>query len=159
MPSTILSSLGEPVLHSNSLATVTCNWIVVREASSGKQSIVSIDSIAAVKTFKTTKILYVACGLGCLVMSIATMCSKQADGATFPFSAIGLTLLGGAQLTRQASVAIQVDSDIVQTAYGNLREAATLMAAIRSAQQGWRHADQPGYTLYAWIRAYIALLV
>ena len=159
MASTILSSLGEPVLHSNSLATITDNWVVVRRAQSRAQVVVAIESIAAVKTFKTTHFYYLACALGCLVIALATICSKEADGATVPFALAGTLLLIGAQVTRQASLAFLVDAEMIQTAYGTLSEAATLVVTLQLARGGRRRGEQSAYDYYSWLRAYIALLV
>jgi hypothetical protein len=156
MASTILSSLGEAVLHSNSLATITDNWVVVRRAESRAQVVMAIDSISAVKTFKTTHFNYLACALGCLVIALATLCSKEADGATVPFALAGTLLLIGAQVTRQASLAFLVDADIIQTAYGTLSEAATLVVTLQLAR-GRRRRGEHDY--FSWLRAYIALLV
>ena len=160
MPSTILSSLGEAVLHSNSLATITHNWVVVRSAQSRAQVVVAIDSIAAVKTLKTTHFYYLACALGCLVIALATRCSKEADGATVPFALGGTLLLIGAQVTRQAALAFLVDADIIHTAYGTLSEAAMLVAILQSARgERRRRGEQAAYDYYSWLRAYISLLV
>ena len=92
-------------------------------------------------------------------MAVATTCSKEADGATLPFALVGLILLTGAQVTRQAALALQVDDDTIHTAYGTLREAATLVAAIRCAQDARRRGDQATHDFLSWVRAYIALLV
>jgi hypothetical protein len=159
MSSTILSSLGERILHRNSLATITDNWIVVRGARSRTQFVVLIDSVAAVKTFKTTQLHCLACALGCLLMAIATVCSKEADGATMPFALIGMALLTGAQVTRQASIAFVLETDVIHTEYGTLREAAALVAAIRSAPDRRRRGDQTAFDFVSWVRAYMAMLV
>ena len=92
-------------------------------------------------------------------MAVATAFSKEADGATLPFALVGLILLTGAQVTRQAALAFKVDDDMIHTAYGTLREAATLVAAIRSAQDARRRGDQVTGDFFSWVRAYIALLV
>jgi len=160
MPSTILSSLGEPVLHSNSLATITDNWIVVRLSQSRLQILVSIQSIAAVKTSRTTtQYHYLACALGCLVIAAAALCSQEADGATLPFSLAGFVLLSVARATRQTSLTLKTEAEAIHTAYGTLREAATLIATIRSAQGSRPQSDPTRYDFSRWLRAYIALLV
>jgi len=160
MTSPILSALSEEtVLHSNSLATVTDNWIVVRPPGARTQALVAIASLSAVKTSKTVHLMYLAFSAGCMLMAIATECSKEAAGATVPFALVGLALLGCAQFTRQASVAFVVDSDTVHTPFGSLREAATLVAAVRFVQEGIRRGRQPSYPQFLVVRAYLALLV
>jgi len=159
MSSTILSSLGEPVLHRNSLATITDNWIIVREVQSHKQVLLSIDSISSVKKFKTIKIHNLTCALGALLVSVATACSKESYGATLPFALVGVALLISAQASRKASLAFIADREVIQTAYGTLPEAATLMTAIRSARNGSRWRNRAAYELLVWWQSYITMLV
>jgi hypothetical protein len=162
MSSTILSALGEAILHRNSLATITDNWIVVREVESHKQILVSIDSISQIKTFKAkaVKSYYLACALGCLLVAAATFFSKQpAGGAPLPFAVVGVTMLIICGVSRQASLGFVSASEIVQTAFGSLPEAATLVTAIHSTQQGNRSGEHPAYELFLWWRAYLTLLV
>jgi hypothetical protein len=159
MTSTVLSSLGEAVLHRNSLATLTVNWIVIREAKSHQQILVSIDSISAIKSFKTSRMHCFAWALGSLFMAVATTVSKQSDGATIPFALVGLALLIGARANRQASLALIADSDVIRTVYGTLAEAATLVTAIHSTRGGSHWGERPAYELFIWWRAYVALLV
>jgi hypothetical protein len=159
MTSTVLSSLGEAVLHRNSLATLTVNWIVVREAESPQQILVTIDSISAIKATKTSNMHCFAWALGSFLMAAATAISKQSDGATIPFALVGLALLIGAQANRQASLALIADSDVIRTVYGTLPEAATLLTAIRSTRADRRWGERPAYELFMWWLAYVTLLV
>jgi hypothetical protein len=159
MTSTVLSSLGEAVVHRNSLATLTANWIVIREAESHKQILVSIDSISAVKASKTANVQCFAWALGSFLMAAATLVSKQSDGATIPFALVGLALLISAQANRQASLALIADRDVIRTVYGPLPEAATLVSAIRSVRGGRRWGEHPTYEFFVWWLAYVTLLV
>jgi hypothetical protein len=159
MASTILSALSERVLHHNGLATVTDNWIVVRDAQSRSQSVLSIDSLSAVKTSKTFHLIYLAWAAGCLLIAVATECSKEASRATLPFALVGLALLTAAQVTRRAAISFVLKADVVQTPFGTLREAATLVAAVRFVQEGKLYGREPAYSQVLWVRAYLALLV
>ena len=159
MSSTILSSLGEAVLHRNSLATITDNWIVVREAETCSQILIPIHSITQIKTFTTVKLHYLASSVGCLLIAGADACSKEPDGATLPFLLAGTALLIATHVTRQASVGLLANPDAVRTAYGSLTEAATLLRAIRSTQAGKRWVNRPAYEFFSWLREYITLLV
>jgi hypothetical protein len=87
------------------------------------------------------------------------MYSKEADGATMPFALLGVALFTGAQVARQASLAFMVESDLIQTVYGTLREAATVLVAMQSARETRQRLRQPVYKFFSWARAYIALLV
>jgi hypothetical protein len=159
MPSTILSSLGEPVLYSNSLATITDNWIVVRASHLCAQSVLSIESILEVKTLKTSKLYYFASGVGCLLIAFATSCSKQSNAVILLFVLTGIGLLTANLITGRAAIGFVVGSELVQTAYAPLSETATLLAAVRAAQDGWRRVDEPVYEFLSWVRAYLTLLV
>ncbi len=147
------------MLHRNSLATLTDNWIVVRESESQKQVLLAIDSISSIKTFKTLKIHYVAWALGSLLIAAATAFSKQSDGATLPFALVSAALLLSAQATRQASLAFIAEGDTVRTTYGTLAEATTLVTAINSARGGRRWGHHPAYEFFTWWRIYFMLLV
>ncbi len=159
MASTILSALSERVLHHNSLATVTDNWIVVRDSTSQSQSLVLIDDLSGVRTSRTIHLIYLAWAAGCLLMALAAEHSKEAYGATIPFALIGLTLLAIAQFTRRASVLFVLESEVVETPFGSLREAATLVAAVRFVREGGLRGQQAGYSQFLWVRVYLALLV
>jgi hypothetical protein len=164
MPSTILSAIGEPVLHSNDLATVTENWIIVRDSRSQSQALLSIANVSRLKTHKTTNLgkspnsMYLACSAGSFLVAMATLFSKQGDGATLPFAFVGLGLLLAVHVTRLASVVFVIDSEAVQTRFGSLSEAARLLVAVRYAR-GSRQIDaEIRSRRYLWFRAYLSLL-
>jgi hypothetical protein len=157
MASTILSALSESVLHHSSLATVTDNWIVVRDLRSHAQSVVSIDSLRSVKTSKTLQLTYLTCAVGCLLIAAAIEQSKEDGSTAIPFALLGLALLTLGQVTRLAAISFVLESEVVQTSFGPLGEAAALMAAVRFAREGKRRG--PGYSQVLWVRAYLALLV
>ena len=90
---------------------------------------------------------------------MAAECSKETSRATIPFALVGLALLAAAQITRRAAISFVLESDVVQTSFGTLREAATLVAAVRFVQEGKLHGREPEYSQVLWVRAYLALLV
>jgi len=92
-------------------------------------------------------------------MAVAAEHSKEACGATIPFALIGLTLLATAQFTRRAAVLFVLESEVVETSFGTLREAATLVAAVRFVREGRIGDQQPAYSQFLWVRVYLALLV
>ena len=160
MSSTILSALsGEQVLHSNSLATVTDNWIVTRDCLTNSQSLISIKSLSRIKTSKTINVPYLASSAGTFLIAAAAQFSKEECGAALPIALAGLALFGGALVARQTSIVFIVDSEAVRTGFGTMREAATLVAAVKSAQGDGKRGKQPTYRRYSWVRAYIGLLV
>jgi hypothetical protein len=64
-----------------------------------------------------------------------------------------------AQFTRRASVLFVLESEVVETPFGSLREAATLVAAVRFVREGGLRGQQAGYSQFLWVRVYLALLV
>jgi len=159
MPSTILSALSETVLHHNALATVTDSWIVIRDARTQSQSLVSIDSLSNIRASKTLHLIYLAWAAGCMLMAVASQQSKEACGAALPFAMVGLSLLTAAQVTRRASISFVLESDVVNTDFGTLREAATLIATVKFVQEGRLSGQKSSYSQFLWVRAYIGLLV
>jgi hypothetical protein len=162
MSSTILSSLGENVHHRNALATITDNWVVVREGASRRQILLSMESISRLKTsksFKTLKLHYIASAAGCFLVSAATACSRESDGAAVPFALAGSIFLAGAQVSLQASLVFMTGNDVVRTDFGTLPEAANLVAAIRAARYIKRWGERPAYEFLLWLRSYLTLLV
>ena len=159
MASTILSSLGEPVLHRNSLATITANWIVIRQGSSGRQSVVAIQSIAELKPIKFIPRYTFVCALGCFILALAAHYSNEADGATLPFALLGCALFASAVARRQVALAFVVGVDAIQTVYGSPSEAAALVATVQTAHKGILGSEQSPYDFYSWLRAYLSFLV
>ena len=147
------------MLHSNSLATVTDNWIVVRDCATQSQSLISVSSISRVKTRKTIHVMYLTCAVACWLLAVAAGYSKEPYGAPIPFGFLGLAWFAAGQVSRLASLTFVMESDAVNTTFGSLREAAALVAAIRSAQESTSPTKQAGYARYSWVRAYIALFV
>jgi hypothetical protein len=159
MASTILSSLSETVLHHNALATVTDSWIVVRDERAHSQSLVLIDSLSKIRALKTLHLAYLTWAAGCILVSIASQYSNDACGLAIPFAMAGFSLLAAARVTRRASISFVLESEVVNTSFGTLREAATLVAAVKFVQEGKRRGRRPSYSQLVWVRAYLALLL
>ena len=92
-------------------------------------------------------------------MAVGAEHSKKACGATIPLALIGLTLLATAQFSRRAAVLFVLESGVVETCFGTLREAATLVAAVRFVREGGIRGQQPAYSQFLWVRVYLALLM
>jgi hypothetical protein len=160
MSPTLLSVLAdETVLHNSAMATVTNNWIVVRQRGLSSHSLVAISSLSCIKLFKTTHLRELSFGMGCLLVALATLWSKEADGTTLPFALVGLGLLAEAQMTRQASVGFVSRGEQVRTAFGSLNQTAALVAAVRAAQGNRECGSVVSYRRSLWLKAYLALLV
>jgi hypothetical protein len=132
---------------------------VVRNEDSHAQSLISIASLSDVRASKTFQLMYLAWAAGCLLMAVAAQSSKEASCATLPFVFVGVALLTAAQVTRRAAILFVVNpDDVVQTSFGTLRQAATLLAAVRFVQEGKQGGGEP-YSQFLWVRAYLAMLV
>ncbi len=125
---------GEVVLYSNSLATLTRNSVVLRDADARAQIILSLSRITQVKKITTTYPLLLVIATASLVIAAAAASSREGGGAGIPFALLGFLLLAGSLLSRRGSVLFVAGSEILETVPGTPAEAATLIAAIASVQ-------------------------
>jgi hypothetical protein len=159
MVSTILSSLGEPILHCNSLATITSNWVVVRQGSSGRQSVVALQSISELKPIKSIPRYTFVSAFGCFLLALAAHYSNESEGSTLPFALLGFALFASAVARRQVALAFVVSGEAIQTLYGSPSEAAALLATFQTARSEILGHEQNPYSFYSWLRAYLSFLV
>ena len=134
MSNTALDALaGEQILKSNSLGTVTDQWVVVRGAESRSETMISLSHISSVKTIKTSYpgLLIVAGAAGLIAAAAAS--SKQGSGAALPIALFGLLFVFGYLVSRRASVAFVAGGETTHTAQGGLKEAAEFVAALEKA--------------------------
>jgi hypothetical protein len=125
---------GEVVFYSNSLATVTRNTVVLRDAEARSQIILSLSRITQVKKITTTYPFLLVIATASLVIAAAAASSREGGGAGIPFAVLGILLLAGYFLSRRGSVLFVAGSEILETIAGTPAEAAGLIAAIASAQ-------------------------
>lgn len=159
MASTILSSLGEPILYRNSLATITSNWVVVRQGASGRQAVVAIQSIAELRPIKSIPRYSFVASLASLLMALAAYSSKEPNGAALPFALFGLALLSNAVARRRVALGLVVGQEIIETIYGTTSEAAAFVATVHAARNDPGRSAQSPYSFLSWLRAYLSLLV
>jgi hypothetical protein len=125
---------GEVVFYSNSLATVTRNSVVLRDAEARSQTILSLSRITQVKKITTTYPFLLVIATASLVIAAAAASSREGGGAGIPFAVLGILLLAGYFLSRRGSVLFVAGSEILETVAGTPAEAAALIAAIASVQ-------------------------
>jgi hypothetical protein len=125
---------GERILHSNSLATVTGNCIIVRELNTRSQTVISLERLSHIKTHKTSYPGLIAIAGGLFVIAAAASISKQGGGAGLPIALLALSFLIAYFGTRRASVSFGVGSETTHSVSGSLKEAAMVVAAVQSAQ-------------------------
>jgi hypothetical protein len=73
------------------------------------------------------------------IIAAAAHCSRDGGAAPTPCALIGVVFLLAYLISRRASVVLSVNSEALGTAFGTLREAAKLRAAIWSAREQLSH--------------------
>lgn len=134
MASRALDALtGEEILESNSLGTVTNQWVIVRPPEGHSEIVLSLSHIASVRTVRTTYpgLLVVAAAI--LIVAAAAASSKQGAGAALPIALFGLLFVIAYWISRKASVTFQVGADTTHTPAAGLREAAQFVSAVERA--------------------------
>jgi hypothetical protein len=127
---------GEVVFYSNSLATVTRNSVVLRDAETRSQIILSLSRISHVKKITTTYPFLLVIATASLIIAAAAAASRDGGGAEagIPFAVLGFLLLAGYFVSRRGSVSFVAGSEIVETIAGTPADAVALIAAITSVQ-------------------------
>jgi hypothetical protein len=125
--------LGQRVLHSNALATLTKDCLMARGLDQKCLIIVPLARISQVKTVKTEHAPLIVFASGSFLVAAAAHFSKEGGGAEIPSALIGIALVVMYAATRRASVIFEIGSETIRTAFGTLTEAAELILAIHSA--------------------------
>jgi hypothetical protein len=134
MASRALDALtGEEILESNSLGTVTSQWVVVRPPESRSEIIISLSHISNVRTVRTTYPGLLVVAGAALLIAVAAAASKQGSGAALPIALFGALFLIAYWVSRKASVVFIVGTDTTHTPAAGLREAARFVAAVEKA--------------------------
>jgi hypothetical protein len=124
---------GEEILESNSLGTVTSQWVVVRPPESHSEIVISLSHITNVRTVRTTYPGLLVVASASLLVAAAAASSKQSAGATLPIALFGLLFVIGYWVSRKASVTFRVGSETIHTPSAGLRESATFVSAVERA--------------------------
>lgn len=124
---------SEQILHANSLATVTTNFIVVRRPQARAETIIGLLRISKVRHIETSHPGLLVIASGVYLLAAAAACSKQGDQAGLPLAVVGTIFVFAYFMTRRAAVAFLVGREATETAHGSLREAAALMKATAKA--------------------------
>lgn len=127
--------VGQQVRYSNSLATVTEHWVVIRDSGHQSHTIVPLASVSGVTVVKVANRRLVVFASGSLIVAAAAQYSKEGGGAGIPCALIGVGFLIAYLASRRAFVALDVDSEPANTAFGTVAEAAKLATAIRLARE------------------------
>jgi hypothetical protein len=135
MANALLDALpDEPVLQSNSLATVTASLVILRTGTGGTQTVISLQRIEDVRRVKTTYpgLLVIAAAL--LLIAAAAYASKQGSGAQIPAAVLAALFLAFYFTSRKAAVVFVFEGESLETTPGTPREASALIRAIKKAR-------------------------
>ncbi len=121
---------AEEILHENSLATVTKNYIVVRRRDLRAQAIIRLPQITKLKRIVTTNPGYLVIAAAIYLLAAAAALSKQGDKAGLPFAALATIFVAVYFVTRRAAVVFVADGQITETSLGTFSEAAAVVNAI-----------------------------
>lgn len=134
MASRALDALtGEEILESNSLGTVTSQWVVVRPPESHSEIVISLSHVTNVRSVRTTYPGLLVVASASLLVAAAAACSKQGSGAALPIAVFGVLFLIAYWVSRKVSVTFTVGSEMIHTPAAGLREAARFFSAVERA--------------------------
>ncbi len=126
---------GERILHENSLATVTSNFIVVRRPEKHAETIIGLPRISRIRRVETTQPGLLVIASAGYLLAAACAYSKQGGQAGLPLAILGTIFVAAYFLTRRAAVEFVVDREITETMRGSMSEAAAVMKAMKKARQ------------------------
>jgi len=125
---------SEKILHSNSLATVTANFVVIPQPERNAQTIIALRRISRIKRIETSHPGFLVIAAGAFTLAAAAACSKQGDQAGIPLAAIGTVFVIAYIMTRRATLAFIVDDgDATETRQGRVRETRQVVRAMVKA--------------------------
>jgi hypothetical protein len=122
--------MGETVVHSNPIATVTRNCLVVRYDARRAQAIISLQSIKGMRkvNFTNPALLVIAAGL--FTIAAAAYSSHEGYEVSGALSAVGLLFLLSYFLTRRATVLFLLENQNIESKSGSYREATSIIRAV-----------------------------
>lgn len=123
----------EEILHSNSLATVTNNFIVVPRPERKAQTIIGLERISKIKHIETSHPGFLVIATGAYTLAAAAACSKQGNQAGIPMAGVGTLFVIAYFMTKRATVAFIVDREATETRAGRLKESSQLVRAMVKA--------------------------
>lgn len=126
---------GEEILHDNSLATLTTNFIVVRRPERHRETIIGLSRLSSIRRIETTHPGLLVIASAGYLLAAAAYCSKQGSEAAIPLATLATLFVLGYFMTRRASVSFVVDREATETMQGSLSEAAELVKAMEKAQK------------------------
>ena len=138
MGNEIVSALSDDeIIHSNILATVTRNCVIIPNPDGHAQTIIAMARIHKVRNVKSSYpgLLVIAGALG--LIASAAVYSKDGHGTALPIALLGLGFAVAYIGTRRGSVSLVITSEkteIIETASGSLKDARATATAIEEVR-------------------------
>lgn len=140
----------EEILHENSLATLTKNYIVVRRHDLRAEAIIPLQQVTKLRRIAITKPGYLVIGAAISLLAAAAASSKQGDQAGLPFAAIATLFVIVYFVTRRAALVFVSASHVTETDFGTFWQAAATVRAVGKALPdavAGRRRKRPDYSL------------
>jgi hypothetical protein len=129
---TLLAALlGEKIVHSSSVATVTTNCIVVKTFLGRQTYVLSLSRLGGIKKVTTTYPGLLVISMGLEVVSAGDYCSPHCERAYAVIGMVGLVFLAAYFWTRRAALLFLCEPEPILTTQGRLREIAALVSALQ----------------------------
>lgn len=129
----VISALAdEEIIRSNALATVTTNFVVLRDSEGRSHMILSLGHISGLKKIKTSYPGLLVISAAFFLVAAAAFCSKEGYAADVPIALLGLAFVIAYVVSRRAAIGFVVGAAIVETETGGLSEAAAIIAAVQA---------------------------
>lgn len=134
MTGTVSAAISEePVLRSTALASVTQNFVIIRNAERQSYTIIPVSRIARFELVKTPYQGLLAIAIGLFVLAIAAFASKQGDGAGIPIALLACFLLSVYFGSRRATITLVLNSGTIESLTGTVKDVVFLGTFIQSA--------------------------
>ena len=124
------SLMGETVVHTNALAAVTRNFVVVRYGSGEVRTVIGNEAIRSIRKVTTTRpgLLVISCGL--FTIAAASYVSKQGMDVSLAIALIGSLFVMGYVGTRRAAVLFLLENESIESVKGSFRDATSVIRAV-----------------------------
>jgi hypothetical protein len=122
---------GERVVRTNTLATVTRNWVLLKNPEAHKRVYLAVPTITDVRRVRTVfpGLLVIAAAL--FVIAAAAASSKQGGNAGLPFGILSVIFVVFFFGSRRGAVCFQVGDEEFCTINGTLGEAKALADTVQ----------------------------
>ena len=131
----VSSLLGEEVLRSNLLGTVTNGAIIMRPVRSRVRVILALHLITEIKLMRTTHPGFLVIAGGLLLIAAGAYFSNSGAATAVCIAVLGMAFVAAYVAGQEGSVIFATGRDMMETGLGSRRRATDLIAAVIAAQK------------------------